>query len=231
MQMRGRLILVLAVALFTGGLFLLSRNREPSYGGKSLTEWLQIYAEWNSATATSTQAVEAVRQIGTNALPLLLAWVREDRGVWKDKLDGIRTTLPPPIGKTRTVRRMTDKTQILHFALFQTAFRLMGESADPAIPELTRLMNHPNDSVSKKAMLALAHMGKDGRIALFQAVPDPTNRMAQSRTVAIAVALFASDAWPQGPTLTSMGEESARNYITNAVRKVSPESLTSAAFK
>src|SRR3954454_21898924 len=50
-------------------------DREPSYNGHSLSEWLHAArAGYHSAPAPSAEAPAAIRQIGTNALPTLLKW-------------------------------------------------------------------------------------------------------------------------------------------------------------
>jgi hypothetical protein len=78
-----------------------AHDRQPSYRGSSLHEWLTLYrsgpevqdryrvvpVEWagESPTTNQKQAAAAIRQIGTNALPWLLKWLGYKRPPWKDR--------------------------------------------------------------------------------------------------------------------------------------------------
>jgi hypothetical protein len=78
------LVLVLLVALAVLAC-LVFRSHEPTYQGKSLSHWrLQLHASWPGRNAQNlsgsnprapqlAEAVEAIRAIGTNAVPQLLA--------------------------------------------------------------------------------------------------------------------------------------------------------------
>ncbi len=56
-----------------GVCLLCLRDKEPSYNGRTLSEWLDI-AESYKPPAQRAQARHAVRVIGTNAFPQLLKW-------------------------------------------------------------------------------------------------------------------------------------------------------------
>jgi hypothetical protein len=70
------LVAVVAVCFFC------LREQEPSYNGRTLSEWLDLYDEENSIaysqTPRDTAAVNAVRAIGTNAIPMLSRWARTE---------------------------------------------------------------------------------------------------------------------------------------------------------
>src|SRR5438477_5536144 len=66
------LAVVAVVGLLVTGVF---REREPEYGGKRLSEWVLQLPQY-LAHPEPHQAEEAIRQIGTNALPYLLKWTR-----------------------------------------------------------------------------------------------------------------------------------------------------------
>jgi hypothetical protein len=51
------------------------RDREPSYSGHSLSEWLHAARPgYINPAAPPAEATAAVRRIGTSALPALLKW-------------------------------------------------------------------------------------------------------------------------------------------------------------
>src|SRR4051794_39911375 len=57
-----------------------SQSKEPEYEGKKLSEWVL------DLNAGSSPSKNAIREIGTNALPYLLKWMRYDPPPWKPKL-------------------------------------------------------------------------------------------------------------------------------------------------
>src|SRR4051812_24470518 len=71
----------IATALFAlvGGILLFAfwPSREPAYAGKPLSYWLrQDFWSIRGGKGPSPQAEDAVRQIGTNALPTLIRMLR-----------------------------------------------------------------------------------------------------------------------------------------------------------
>ncbi len=77
---RGRAIAlaVLLAVIATVAAFMALRPREPVYQGKRLSEWLEEFSR-RGRGQINRQAENAIRQIGTNALPFLVADLcRED---------------------------------------------------------------------------------------------------------------------------------------------------------
>ena len=69
-------VVLIAVAVWPG-------PKEPEYQGKKLSEWLAIYDGTNTTVVAKDQAAEAVRQIGTNAVPWLIKY---ERPVYRQEL-------------------------------------------------------------------------------------------------------------------------------------------------
>ena len=72
---RKRVILLACGVLALGLLWQVLRDREPSYQGRTLSEWVEQVGPaylWND----SDEEVKAVRAIGTNAIPTILKWIR-----------------------------------------------------------------------------------------------------------------------------------------------------------
>src|SRR5215471_537789 len=72
---RRRLLVVVLglVALTVLVAALWPSEKEPKYQGKKLSDWLSAYM--NASPSEQDAAAEAVRHIGTNALPILLHWM------------------------------------------------------------------------------------------------------------------------------------------------------------
>src|SRR5271165_4964166 len=71
---RRAVAIILAIALLCG-LMRFLQSREPSYQGQSLRYWLEQYEYrfgQNPADPARREAEDAIRHIGTNALPYLL---------------------------------------------------------------------------------------------------------------------------------------------------------------
>jgi len=69
--MRKRGIHLIFVVLVAGGVLVAvfaGREREPEYGGKRLSEWV-------TTRNTDAERDQAIRAIGTNALPCLVKWI------------------------------------------------------------------------------------------------------------------------------------------------------------
>jgi hypothetical protein len=68
---------ILLLALLGGVIWQTPRQREPVYQGKPLSFWLKDFElDAQLGKPSSDQAVEAVRQAGTNAFPILLRLFR-----------------------------------------------------------------------------------------------------------------------------------------------------------
>ncbi|MEI6784778.1 MAG: HEAT repeat domain-containing protein [Verrucomicrobiota bacterium] len=150
-------------------------KREPSYQGRSLSQWLKTYTLAGQRQLPWEQrapAMVAIRSLGPNHLPLLLQWVRFEpaRGpgrevgvmegvtysgflpAWQTKVPSV---LKPLLSWWSQQRPLRDDEAAL------AAFHILGPAASAAIPELEHLAlatNHPY--ASRTAVVALARIGK-----------------------------------------------------------------------
>jgi HEAT repeat protein len=145
------LVAVVAFAL------IVSREREPVYQGRSLTDWLDQIAP---PTKESPQAAEAVRQMGTNALPFLLSRLRAQDSPVK-----------------RFVLNLSNKQSLfpLHFRDTEVererafeAFRALGATAKPAVPSLKPLLKDGSRHIRSLVTFIFGGMGP----AAAEAVPE-----------------------------------------------------------
>src|SRR5271169_5495899 len=84
---RGRRVLLILLACgLVVVLFVLvwPREREPEYKGRPLSKWIASYtAKYpDESSPEYREAAEAVRQIGTNAIPCLLKWLTHENPTW-----------------------------------------------------------------------------------------------------------------------------------------------------
>jgi hypothetical protein len=209
-----------AVSLGMVGAFLVIRQagkiHEPVYQGKTASAWLQQVSSRGSDPAGYKAAVEAIRQIGTNGLPMYLAmiqsedsrleaWVREwaakmrntVRGLVERSSRGGRPGVPAP----REPPGMP--ASALHRWHAYLALEVLGPAATPAIPKLKQVVReragtrHPE--VARTAAEALSVIGPEGVNALSEAL---TNRNPVVQ-LAAASGLFGLgwDAKPAIPAL------------------------------
>jgi hypothetical protein len=145
----------------TAWLLLNSRESEPVYQGKRLGAWLESYQVPKTQHEQAwQQADEAVRQIGTNAIPTLLAMLRRsDSAPWK--------------------RKFLDLAYKQHWIKFNhiiawrqnweaaNAFAALGADASAAVPDLIKLYENPISSPSQRyTAMALSKIGPAAKMAI-----------------------------------------------------------------
>ena len=166
---------MLAAAAIVLGLFwfALTRQREPRYDGRSLSEWLRLHEQEVMTRHFTGKPADAVRHIGTNALPFLVRWIQEYEMFppWKVRLRNYAANLGSPGGEI--LMETIAKRELRAVRAF-SAFELLGEAAAPAIPDLVRVANQGNSGSSPAATAALVHLGKDALPPLLALMTDST---------------------------------------------------------
>ena len=171
-------VAVLFVALVSAIVWdgLRSHEREPVYQGKRLSVWLKSF-DLSTPKEEADLAADAVRHIGTNALPVLLEMIcskdRDSR--WESLLAWINhrqslVHLPVQPGLARRTRAAS-------------AFHALGASAKSAVPALNQaLFNNPDNT---EASLALVVIGPEAMPSVMQGTTnnDPRIRAAAVRTL------------------------------------------------
>jgi HEAT repeat protein len=147
------LILSLAVAI------IVLHEPEPSYGGKSLTEWLQDAADAGREDEL-TRHRAAVQAMGTNCIPTLMEFLTYETPGWKQQMYAIANRVSGRYGVYFRDRDLNN------FALI--GFYLLGSDGAAAIPPLTRMMLSAEDPEGRRAAVALSSIGVDAIPALFE---------------------------------------------------------------
>ena len=219
---------LLTLAAFT---WLLCRDSEPSFDGHSLSYWAGFYSDESQDRYGSPElraaATDALRHIGTNALPHLLKWLDYDPRPWRADqiIRHVRlslTTSNPSLRQHLSRDPRLDRFNEATFALLA-----LGPQARPAMPDLVRMLNETNSfDFSTPATSVLVGIGDDAIPALTAATsPQSPNRqrilssislMATNQTVA---AIYA----PIAPTLPTMA--------SNVLFRIAPERSTNVSFQ
>jgi HEAT repeat protein len=161
-------LVVLTATVSALGLFVIAyHSREPDYGGKSLSQWLEPYTTHPRTTRPTPEAVEALRNIGTNAIPYLLKWICYEKPPWRRAVDRLWPKIPSRL------RPLVNEHQTQRAFAALNGFRILGNQAKPATPELVRLANATKaKDGTHLAVLALAYTGQDGVDALAAMLQD-----------------------------------------------------------
>jgi len=189
------------------------REREPVYKGKKLSEWLA------RSMRGDREADDAVRKIGTNAIPYLFKWVSGESSEWNRTLSRISSRVPTWIGNRAYSFLAGEEGHGEDLGLH--GFEVLGSVASPAVPELVRRLSDTNDVANARVVwaFALARIGKDGLPALLGKLEDPD---AQERAVAVvAIGLMRpSNAASAIPALVSRLEDEDYTVAQSAVRAI-----------
>jgi hypothetical protein len=165
--------------------FTASWPREPSYKGRPLRYWVRGYRAGNYVWNNSNPALadDALRHIGTNAIPILL-----QRPTARDSPLDIKL-LP----WSHTWRRWAGKllfvevARIPHLRSYDAieascAFNALGQQASNAVPDLIRLLDQDLPALNHgMVILTLAEIGPPAKPAVpaimrYLRAPDPVQR-------------------------------------------------------
>src|SRR6266498_4012788 len=92
---RRKLWFLLGCAIAAVLLLTLWHEREPRYNGRSLSQWAALLDPVDrDEVERAQQADVAIRQIGTNGLPLLLRWIQYQERPWRTRTANFVGRLP-----------------------------------------------------------------------------------------------------------------------------------------
>jgi len=148
---RRYLLVTLLIAVLGFASWLLLRpDPEPSYQGKPLSYWLEGLALGSTPPA---QANEAVRQIGTNAIPTLLRMLKMRDSNFK--LNFIHFASKHHVISMNYLSYIWFRTaEIRHYEAI-SGFTCLGSQARSAVPELIKLLADPSKDIKNDAATAL----------------------------------------------------------------------------
>lgn len=228
---RFQLILIGAVLLGAVGLYFDSSSpNQPHYQGRSLSAWLAILDNGEGGdvflkhqpspapTKKQAAAAEAVRQLGTNSLPILIERIKHERVPLHLKI-----LYAPPVAATFSkisplrrwyqTKMMQPQGDVLAWRA-ALGIDALGENAAPLIPALSNILAvQPRQAVSasgltavakgKAAARALAGIGAPARPALKRAIAS-TNQFSSSLAIWALSRRFLDDPEMMSAVISSL---------------------------
>ena len=220
---------------------------EPTCGGHPLSFWLVQYDSFVTVAddfplsqefQQKAQAREAIRKIGTNALPFLLNRINYEPPTYyktlMDKLNRLRAPLwlssiantlcGDPLGKVHGT------------TLAIRGFDALGTNAAAAIPDLAVMgTNYSRPLASTSATSALSYLGIRAVPTLLWArsncPPWQLQHIKAQLVCSIAVHLDNTDAVPFLMRAVVDEDPNIRFVATNALQRIAPEMLTNIPAK
>jgi len=178
---RRTLLVTLLIAVLGGVSWLLLRpDPEPIYQGKPLSYWLRGFDSGSTPSAQG-KADEAMRQIGTNAIPTLLRMLKPTDSQFKLNLIQFAKKQNLINIKWRTAWTLHRE------ALF--GFRCLGPQGKTAVPALLEIYNERRSGQYYRDCVFFAQtfatMGPDASNAVPQLVQDTTDTKIYTRLYAV----------------------------------------------
>ena len=199
----------------------------PVFEGRTLSRWLDHHVASSAANPPYNspgwkKADEALRQIGTNAIPTLLKMLRA-----KD---------PPPlvlklleVARRHPWTRINYRYAVLRHEEAEYAFQVLGKNAVSAVPELIKIYQRAVSPSSQRcAALALGHIGRGAQAAVPVLIRDFTHTNGSVRFYAVSAVMYiGGEPAVVVPALTSVLKDPSVDVRWNAL--VGLEMLGSAA--
>jgi HEAT repeat protein len=144
-------------------------QKEQTYQGKPLSFWIDQYqahllARGDSEPALKrNQAQAAIREIGTNALPALLAMVSKKDSPLKSRL--------LTLARKQSFIKFRLNNDDYYHARSSYGFGALGPIAKPAVPALIELLHDKNPRVRACAAHSLGMIGPDAESAIPALLP------------------------------------------------------------
>jgi len=218
-----RRILILTTCLASAGLLagVLSREHEPQYQGRPLSQWLRDFGH-RGIYMEADPAVIAVRAIGTNAIPCALRWIRYEPSKIRSRIQKLAERLPPKY-ESYLISILDGQERAKNA---ETLFALLGPKAAGAIPALTGLA--ATSTTAERAEHCIDSLRYIGPDALPSFLILLTNGRARVRfEAASSVGLLGTNAAPAVPapsnaspiqTTASPGEQHRPSVSFRSIR-------------
>jgi hypothetical protein len=183
MGKRAKVALVLIAAVIAAVVMCWPRpQHQPTYQGRPLQHWVALLdAPYKEGTNLITIA-KAIDAAGTDALPFLLEWIHYESPPWQRSIVRLLSPVAPPLIVERVAR--PSRFRLASGSIL--AFRQLGNTAVPAIPQLARLANSAaSRETAWRAIEALAEIGTNSLPVLQQIIEDPRHPMRASAAFAL----------------------------------------------
>lgn len=217
------ILLTACLAAVVGSYAFLRSSDEPSFQGRSLSQWIDLAAQPNDLRL---EAESAVRTLGTNAVPTLLEWIRYEPPAWQ----------PFARAKFSLLLYTAPGRWLLGDSSHQNAnraiygFFILKTNASCAVPDLADLFkDSKRPKAAGRAMVVLYALGPPAFPQMVAALAD-TNHPWRDRVApyftAMAGTLGKSACLPPLQSAVDDPDPRVRSAVTNALRSIAPEALT-----
>jgi hypothetical protein len=227
------IILLVSLPIFALSIFWVP-DLEPQYNGLSLGSWVLLCKD-----RMNPAPQDAIRHIGTNALPFLVRWVAYEPPAWKTRLSKATKKLPKVLTGSRVFKWLTAENELAN-ALpdgATEAFGILGREAIPAVKQLARIHANPKTpGAAYRAWIAMALIGKsipDSPEWVEERVHKLISDLGYPSVVEKVTAIgslgeYGPRAREAVPSLVYFLNDSwypVREATTNALLKIAPEAL------
>jgi hypothetical protein len=212
-----------------------TRERGPSYKGKTLDQWLEGYytASEDPLTGLPTRQdhdrADAIRAMGTNALPRLLELTAfKNTGLGHRRVIGDLLLKLPFLSGNQRIENW--KTKAFSRAVDASiAFGALGTNAFPAIPELAQRVSATNYFIVAIALWVLGDIGEAAMPALMAQLSN-TNAPYRSEVIhffRFHPWLVTNNSLPMPELISCLNDADGdvRCAATNALQVIAPEVL------
>jgi hypothetical protein len=182
---------------------------DPYWHRKRLSHWLRTD---DGADAENTY--KAVRELGTNCIPLLLRWLRKNE---RDYVaPGYVLTMNEWVGKQKVVKvRFPTEHAPSRTGVALRVFRELGPCGKAGIPGLIGVLENEESEVAANAFLLLSEMQPESTEALVERL---SHREPRARATAIrTLGAFGSSAWGTIPLIRRALSDADPNVRAAAV--------------
>jgi hypothetical protein len=148
---------ILALALLWG-LFSI-QHREPSYQGRTLSQWFDQVPPGSVWTDSDNAPIRA---IGTNAIPTILKWISYEPSPLRNEIAMLVGRLSPDLSRRLCIQTQQRADRAV------TVFSILGSQTRAAIPELARLALTASDrDRACRCIDSLRHIGPEALPAVL----------------------------------------------------------------
>jgi len=216
-----------AAALVVAGVLVAvfaSREREPEYGAKKLSEWALLLSSTDIRQREESQA--AIRHIGTTGVPYLMKWVAYETPHWKQK---VHRFIDPKVRRLRPSWDLRDRRAVRAGAAADALMEL-GPFGEGEIAALAALLCDQNQSeVALTAEAILASFGTTGWAPLIRVLRnDQSPNWLRFRILVDIPYYYRTNALPVIPTLRQMLKDRdpmVRDMAAEALQVIAPKEL------
>jgi hypothetical protein len=180
-------IVIAAVAIIAvvATIALTTRDSEPEYKGRTLSEWAselnqfglqRVQAGDNDLeTIIASPPAAALREMTPQILPILIRWISYEKSPRRERVENFFWPVANRVGASRRYALLTFREE-MRSARAQMIFCVLGTNAVPALPQLSNVVvNASKPKTAEDALRAIEFTGKAGIKTMLGLALNPRN--------------------------------------------------------